>query len=687
MSRRKTNSFGDRLLMVLVGLFLYAPIIILIVFSFNAGNSSSVWKGFSLHWYQQLFHNRLIMHSVYTTLMVSLLATIIATIAGTFAAIGFFAMRRKPRETLMAVNNIPMMNADIVTGVSLCLLFVVFFNGWGAFAGWVNSWQTAVVLPERLTMGFGTLLIAHVCFNIPYVILAVGPKLRQMDRNLVDAAQDLGCTWMQAFWRVIIPEIKPGIVSGALTAFTMSIDDFIISYFTAGTSSSTLAMTIYGMTKKRVSPEINAVSTLLFVTVIILLAIINLRENHAEHHRNVHHESATFAPAPKKYPGLGKKIAAGAMACVLLAVLIVTGAAARSERVVNVCSWGEYIDESLITEFEEKTGIRVNYQTAESNEALYSLIKMGGADFDVIVPSDYMIARLIQEDMLAELNYDHIPNFQKIDPQFTHLSFDPENRYTVPYTWGSVGIIYNTTMVEEPPTKWADMWDVAYTNNVLMFNNSRDAYAIAAKTIGLSMNPQSVDEITAITDALKKQKNIVQAYVMDEVFDKMEGGEAAMAPYYAGDAITMIDENPDLAFVHPEEGVNFFIDNMCIPANAKHQEAAEMFINYLCEPDVGLANADFIGYSTPITAVWEMLDDDLKYSEIAYPDAEVLDKAEVFETLPDDINAAMDAQWSEMKSFEEGGSGWMVVVLLMLALLISAFNIWRKLRKKSRDNY
>ena len=282
MSRRKTNSFGDRLLMVLVGLFLYAPIIILIVFSFNAGNSSSVWKGFSLHWYQQLFHNRLIMHSVYTTLMVSLLATIIATIAGTFAAIGFFAMRRKPRETLMAVNNIPMMNADIVTGVSLCLLFVVFFNGWGAFAGWVNSWQTAVVLPERLTMGFGTLLIAHICFNIPYVILSVGPKLRQMDKNLVDAAQDLGCTWMQAFWKVILPEIKPGIVSGALTAFTMSIDDFVISYFTAGSSVSTLAMTIYGMAKKRVSPQINAISALLFGTVLLLLVIINVRESRQE---------------------------------------------------------------------------------------------------------------------------------------------------------------------------------------------------------------------------------------------------------------------------------------------------------------------------------------------------------------------------------------------------------------------
>ena len=276
MRQRKGNSVGDRLLMILVGLFLYAPIIILIVFSFNAGNSSSVWKGFSLHWYAELLNDRLIMHSVYTTLLVSLLATVIATVAGTFAAIGFYGMRRRARTGLMAVNNIPMMNADIVTGVSLCLLFVVFFNGWHSFAVWVNGWQSLVVLPERLTLGFGTLLIAHICFNIPYVILSVGPKLRQMDRNLVDAAQDLGCTWMQAFWKVIIPEIKPGIVSGALTAFTMSIDDFIISYFTAGTSSSTLAMTIYGMTKKRVSPEINAVSTLLFVTVIILLAIINL---------------------------------------------------------------------------------------------------------------------------------------------------------------------------------------------------------------------------------------------------------------------------------------------------------------------------------------------------------------------------------------------------------------------------
>ncbi len=278
---KRGGSVFNRVVMALVFLFLYAPVFLLIIFSFNAGNSNMVWKGFSLTWYSQLFHNRLIMQSVYITLLVSLLATLIATVAGTSAAIGFYSMRRRVRSPLMTVNNIPMMNADIVTGVSLCLLFVAFFAFWGNFASWFNS-LGLFQLPVHLSMGFGTMLIAHITFNIPYVILSVGPKLRQMDKNLIDAAQDLGCTWMQAFWKVVLPEIKPGIVSGALTAFTMSIDDFVISYFTAGSSASTLAVTIYGMTKKKVNPQINAVSTLLFVTVLLLLAAVNIREARLE---------------------------------------------------------------------------------------------------------------------------------------------------------------------------------------------------------------------------------------------------------------------------------------------------------------------------------------------------------------------------------------------------------------------
>ena len=659
--KTRNNGFGSRLLMALTFLFLYAPIIILIVFSFNAGNSSSVWKGFSLHWYGELFHNRLIMHSVYITLMVSLLATVIATLAGTFASIGLYSMRRKKRGVLMAVNNIPMMNADIVTGVGLCLLFVVLFNGWGAFAGWVNSWQTLVVLPERLTMGFGTLLLAHICFNIPYIILAVGPKLRQMDRNLIDAAQDLGCTWMQAFWRVVIPEIKPGIVSGALTAFTMSIDDFIISYFTAGTSSSTLAMTIYGMTKKRVSPEINAISTLLFATVLVLLALINVRESRADKH--VQAAQAAHAPHThhnNKNRKLLRRIAAGAVACVLLVTLIVTGHSVKSDRVVNVCSWGEYIDESLITRFEEETGIRVNYQTAESNEALYSLIKMGGADFDVIVPSDYMIARLIEEDMLAELDYDNIPNFALIDDTYKHLSYDPENKYTVPYTWGALGIIYNTTMVSEPITSWSAMFDPQYAGQVLMINNSRDAIGAALLSLGYSLNTTDESQLEEAFSLIKQAKDngVYQAFVMDEVFGKMEGGNAAIAMYYAGDYLTMLENNEDLAFVIPEEGSNWFVDAMCVLKSSQHKDEAEEWINFIASTDANLANMDYIWYASPNTEALEEypayyqevnneeLDPELY--EIMAPSEETLARCELYKNLPKATLRLYDSLWTRL---------------------------------------
>ena len=358
-----------------------------------------------------------------------------------------------------------------------------------------------------------------------------------------------------------------------------------------------------------------------------------------------------------------------------------------------VYNWGLYISDGsddsvdVLSAFEDLTGIKVNYTTFDSNESLYAKLKSGGATYDVIVPSDYMIGKMIQEGMLAPLNKENIPNISKIGESYTGMASDPQDEYSVPYTWGTVGIIYNTEMVEEAPTSWDALWDVEYAGNILMFNNSRDAFAIGAKKLGMSLNPQTVEEVEIIAEELKAQKNVVQAYVMDEIFDKMSGGEAAMAPYYAGDAITMIDESPELDFVIPEEGTNYFVDAMCIPANAKNKEAAEIFINYMCEPDVGLANIDFIGYSTPIEEVWERLDDEMKYSPIAYPSDEVMANTEVFVTLPDEINSAMDMAWSDMKSYDEGGSGWMVPVLLVLALALTGFNIWRRMRKNLRNDY
>ena len=666
---KRNSRLGSRLCIGLMFLFLYAPILLLIIFSFNAGDSSAVWKGFSLHWYGQLFQNRLIMESVYTTLLVSLLATAIATAAGTFAAIGLYSLGRRRREALLTVNNIPMMNADIVTGVSLCLFFVAFFQGWGTFARWFNSVQSAVELPDRLVLGFGTLLLAHVTFNIPYVILNVAPKLRQMDRNLMDAAQDLGCTWMQAFWKVMLPEIKPGIVSGALIAFTMSIDDFIISYFTAGSASSTLAMTIYGMTKKRVTPEVNAISTLLFLSVLVLLVLSNVKEvrQEARERLGAARKLTALERARQKFAEpqylWARRGLAGALACVFIVSVGFLSYATGSRPVVNVCSWGEYIDEELITQFEEATGIRVNYQTAESNEALYSLLKSGGADYDVIVPSDYMIGRLIAEDMLEPLDYGQIPNFSLIDDRFKNLSYDPENRYTVPYTWGTLGIIYNTAVVEEEITSWRALYDDKYAGNVLLINNSRDAIGEALFCLGYSVNTTDEAEIreafALVADA--NRRGIFQGRVMDEIFLKMEGGNAAIATYYAGDYLSMVDnqaEGVDLAFVIPEEGSNWFVDAMCMLKDAPHQREAHMWINFIASTEANLANMDYIWYASPnrealerYPAYYEELygeELDPEVYEIMAAPPETLERCEAYRNLPTETLNLYKNLWTHL---------------------------------------
>ena len=653
--------------MALVFVFLYAPILLLIVFSFNEGNSNVVWTGFSLNWYRELFSNRLIMRSVYTTLMVSLLATVIATVAGTFASIGFYALRRRTRNALNTVSNIPMMNADIVTGVAMCLFFVAFFAGWKDFALWFNGVQSFVDLPTRLTLGFGTLLIAHITFNIPYIMLSVGPKLRQLDRNLVDAAMDLGCTWMQAFWKVILPEIKPGIVSGALTAFTMSIDDFIISYFTAGSSSSTLAMTIYGMTKKRVTPEINAISTLLFVTVLALLVITNVREarqEQLEHRRRklptaTAAEAAQFSRKSKSSSSMPTVLGGGAVAIVLVVAILVAGRNA-GKPVVNVCSWGEYIDESLIEQFEEETGIMVNYQTAESNEALYSLLKSGAGDYDVVVPSDYMISQLIEEGMLEELDYSNIPNFSLIDDRFKNLPYDPENRYTVPYTWGTIGIIYNTAMVDEPITSWGAMFSDDYAGNVLMFRNSRDAMATALLYLGYDLNTTDEAQLREAQQLLAdaKSRGVYQSFVMDEIYQKMEGGNAAIGAYYAGDYLSMLENNEDLAFAVPDEGSNWFVDAMCVLKDAPHKEEAEAWINFIASTEANLANMDYIWYASPnkealeqYPAYYEELYEeelDPEIYEIMAASQETLDRCQMYVVLPYETRTLYNVLWTEL---------------------------------------
>lgn len=362
---------------------------------------------------------------------------------------------------------------------------------------------------------------------------------------------------------------------------------------------------------------------------------------------------------------------------------------------LNVYNWGEYISVDdgsegafdVNAEFERITGIKVNYSNFASNEELYAKLKSGGSTYDVIIPSDYMIARLINEGMLEKLNFDNIPNFQYVMDDYKNPDYDPTNQYSVPYTWGTVGIIYNTSLVdpEDDVYSWDILWNEKYAGNILMFSNSRDAFAISLFRLGYSVNTTDSEQLEQAAEELKKQKPLVQAYVMDEIFDKMGGGEAALAPYYAGDALVMIEDNPDLAFAIPREGTNRFVDAACIPKGAKNKDAAELYINFLCETLTALKNCEYIGYSTPQELAYEALDDEIKYSGIAYPPSETLENTEVFVALPDSATKLVDSLWTEILS-DTGTNPWMTPVILVAALSLTIFiNVRRMVKKKRRE--
>ncbi len=361
---------------------------------------------------------------------------------------------------------------------------------------------------------------------------------------------------------------------------------------------------------------------------------------------------------------------------------------------LNVYNWGEYISDgsdgtlNINEAFEKLTGIKVVYSTFDTNESLYAKLKTGGSSYDVIIPSDYMISRMIDEGLIQPINFDNVPNFKYIDKAYINPSYDSENKYSIPYTWGTVGLIYNTELIDENEEidSWSVMWSEAYRDNILMFGNSKDAYAIAFKMLGYPINAESEEQIEKATELLKEQKPLLQAYVMDEIFDKMTGEEAVIAPYYAGDALTMISDNPKLNFVIPKEGSNIFTDAMCIPTNAKNKELAEMYINFMLEPPVGLANIEYIGYSTANTAVFDLLDDEIKNNHVAYPDREVLANCEYFYHLDPKLAALMDEKWTEVLTSDEHYNELLMPMLLVFCVVLSiTLNVVRSIRKKKNQ--
>ena len=623
------RKYLQKIYLALIFIILYAPIVTLIILSFNQSKTRAKWGGFTLKWYKELLKNEQIMSAFYTTLIIAFVSAAVATVIGTAAAIAIQSMKQKWKTLYMGLTNIPMMNAEIVMGVSLMLLFIAF----------------------HMTLGFSTILIAHITFNIPYVILSVAPKLKQTNRYTYEAALDLGAHPLKAFFKVVFPDIVPGVVSGFMLAFTMSLDDFVITHFTKGPGIDTLSTKIYTEVRKGIKPEIYALSTIMFVTVLVLLLLINYSPKESEE---------TAARKKVRKPSRVKNIVIRRVIPVAICIVFIGGGfyyAEKSDMLndekVVVYNWGEYIDPEVLTMFEEETGIDVIYEEFETNEILYPKVSSGAIAYDVVCPSDYMIQRMIENGLLSEINFDNIPNIKNIGQQYMDQSrqFDPENKYSVPYCWGTVGILYNKTMVDEPIDSWSVLWDPKYKDNILMQDSVRDAFGVALKYLGYSLNSTDLDELTEAKNLLVDQKPLVQAYVIDQVRDKMIGNEAAIGVIYSGEAIYTQKENPNLEYVIPKEGSNIWIDSWVIPKNAEHKENAEKFINFLCRPDIALKNFEYITYSTPNDAARALIEDeDIRNSEIAFPDLSQYDNLETFQYLGTEADQMYGDLWNKVKS-------------------------------------
>ncbi len=638
----RLKQFFENFYLVLVLIFLYAPIVVMMVLSFNSSKSRSQWGGFTLQWYSQMFESSAIMDALYNTLLIAFLSALIATVLGTAAAIGINSMKKLPKTIFMGLNNIPMLNSDIVTGISLMLMFIAF----------------------GVSLGFKTILLAHITFNVPYVMLSVLPKLKQTSKYTYEAAMDLGAGPVEAFFKVVFPDILPGVLSGFLMAFTMSLDDFIITHFTRGAGINTLSTLIYSEVRRGIKPSMYALSTVIFVTVLLLLLITNFSPEKSGAKASPS-KDVQAASAGNKNSGIWQKVLLTAASFFIIAAVCYTSyrhvASSHSDE-LYVYNWGEYIDESVIDQFTEETGIHVTYDLFETNEEMYPVIEAGAVQYDVICPSDYMIQKMAENFLLEEINFDNIPNLKYIDPEYMEQSksFDPQNKYSVPYTWGTVGIIYNTKLIEElgvpAPTKWEDLWDERYRGEILMQDSVRDAFMVALKVLGYSMNSVDPEELSEARDLLLAQKPLVQAYVVDQVRDKMLSGEAAVGVIYSGELLYLQEEaeslnlDYDLEYVIPEEGTNIWIDSWVIPYNARNKENAEKWINFLCRPDIAKKNFEYITYATPNQGAFELLDEEYKENASVFPDTSTLTNSEVYKYLGTEADDLYSALWKEIKS-------------------------------------
>ena len=574
--KRVLGKVGMALLLV----FFYAPILFMVIFSFNSSKSLTHFTGFSLRWYEAMLKNHGMMESLYVTIVIALLATVISTIIGTITAIGLSKSKKVLRAFVSQVNDFPIMNPEIVTAIGLMLLFITF----------------------QIEKGFVTLLLAHIAFCIPYVILSIMPKIKSLDPNLADAAMDLGATPWQALVKVIVPQIMPGIVSGALIAFTMSFDDFVISYFVTGQGVKNLSIMVYTMSK-RINPSVNAISTLVVLLITITLTIVNILP------------IIRKKTSPSKQNKPWKWVVAGVVVVGLVASLFGLNKSASSlpyaGQTLHVYNWGEYTGENIISGFEELTGAKVVMDNFDSNEQMYIKVANGDA-YDVLVPSDYMIQRMMQEDMLQKLESETRKEcLSELADAIKGLPYDPKNEYSIPYFWGTVGIVYDKTKVSEEDLEnegWNIFLDQKYKGDIYLYDSERDSFMMALKALGYSMNTTSEDELNeAFNWLVQCVQTMDPEIVTDEIIDNMAQARKALGLIYSGDAAYVMSENENMGFYMPTSGTNLWSDAMVIPKNAKNPKLANEFIRYITSYDAAMDNSSYVGYTSPNKEVMEEL--------------------------------------------------------------------------------
>lgn len=578
---KKKLSIGPKLYIALMFVFFYLPILVTMIFSFNSSKSLTKFTGFSLKWYQKLLTDNNIIAAVYVSISIAIIATAVSTILGTMTAIGLSRSRKVLREAILNVNNMPIMNPEIVTAIGLMILFT----------------------SARMERGYITMLLAHIMSCTPYVIVSVYPKVRSMDHNLANVAMDLGATPFQALTKVIIPILKPGIYAGMLLAFTMSIDDFVISYFVTGNGVSNISIVVYNMTK-RTNPTINALSTLLILVVVIVLVIVNVIPSIVKKRKGK--SIVMESTKPKFYKKIAGSVALVGMVAIAI-FCVVKFSAINNKPVLRVFNSGEYMDSNLIEKFEKENDCDVVYETFDSNESMYTKLQSGSV-YDVLVPSDYMIERLIKEDYLQPVDWSKITNKDKIVPKLLNNNFDKGSKYAVPYYWGTVGIVYNkkTVSKEDLQEGWNILRNKKYSGKIYMYDSERDSFMIALKALGYSMNTTNKSELQQAYEWLVEQnKTMKPVYVGDDVMDNMISGNKDMAAVYSGDGAYIISENSDMGFFVPEQGSNNWIDGMVITKSCKNTELAHKFINFFLQKDVAIQNTAYIGYDSAVKSVYE----------------------------------------------------------------------------------